>query len=624
MAELLLKPGSEVSYQGTRYRIQSPVDLERVLLENPTTHEQITAKISDLSPAEAHAKQNARENMTDLMLIAEFDWEEAKRREAVLAPLADKPKCTLEEAKQAAKQLGLSWRQIYNLLKQYRDYDRQLLALIPRKSTGGKGKPRIKLITEKIIQDVVTEGFLSQQRTKISRIVEEIHRYCKVSGIKPPSERTVRRRIENLSCKLVEESQSARYLSKQYCSVQGYFPETDYPHEVWQIDHTPVDLIIVDDVFRKPIGRPYLTLAIDVHSRCIPGFCLTLEAPSAVSVGLCLTHSVFDKEEWLTKRNIKTQWSIWGKPRYIHVDNGHEFHGEALKRGCEAHGIKIMYRPPRQPHYGGIIERVIGTMMQLIHDLPGTTFSNIKEKGDYPSEKKAVLTLSELEYWLTIAITDYYHQKVHSSIKLPPIEQYRVAILGNEQKPGIGYPPKIHNRQAFLIDFLPIEWRTLQRHGFMLDHIAYNSPVLSPFIADRKKYQRFLIRRDPRDLSRIYVLEPNSNRYLEVPYRHLSRPTITLWEHKRAIAWLNEKGLHRMNETLIFQAIEKMRDIVKTASRKTKSARRQQAKTNKHLNDIRTQRYLANNSTQNKSSSNNKPDDSDAEPIKPFDDIEVW
>src|SRR5262249_14971937 len=157
-------------------------------------------------------------------------------------------------------------------------------------------------------------------------------------------------------------------------------------------------------------------------------------------------------EEWLAARNIKTHWPVWGKPRCIHLDNAGEFHGEALKRGCEVHGINMVYRPYQEPYYGGIIERVIGTMMQLVHSLPGTTFSNIQEKGDYPSEKKAVLTLSELEYWLTIAITDYYHQKVHKGIHLPPIEQYRDAILGSEGKPGVGYPPKIHNKQAFLID----------------------------------------------------------------------------------------------------------------------------------------------------------------------------
>lgn len=76
--------------------------------------------------------------------------------------------------------------------------------------------------------------------------------------------------------------------------------------------------------------------------------------------------------------------------------------------------------------------------MQLIHSLPGTTFSNVFEKGKYPSDKKAVLTLAELEYWFTIAITDYYHQKLHRGISLPPIVLYRSAIIGNKENPGIG------------------------------------------------------------------------------------------------------------------------------------------------------------------------------------------
>ncbi|MBW6299849.1 hypothetical protein KZ875_31930, partial [Pseudomonas aeruginosa] len=41
-------------------------------------------------------------------------------------------------------------------------------------------------------------------------------------------------------------------------------------------------------------------------------------------------------------------------------------------------------RPLGQPHYGGIVERIIGTAMQMIHDeLPGTTFSNPDQRGDY-------------------------------------------------------------------------------------------------------------------------------------------------------------------------------------------------------------------------------------------------
>jgi putative transposase len=157
----------------------------------------------------------------------------------------------------------------------------------------------------------------------------------------------------------------------------------------------------------------------------------------------------------------------------------------------------------------------------------------------------------------------------------------------------------------------------------MIDHIVYNSSALSPLIAERNKFQRFLIRRDPRDLSHIYVLEQHSNRYLEIPYRTLSRPTITLWEHKRAVNYLNDRGFHRMNETLIFQAIERMRELVKTASSKNKAARRQQAKTDAHLMASRQKKLL---SKKSKSALTTSIEDIDADKsavIKPFD-IEIW
>jgi len=193
----------------------------------------------------------------------------------------------------------------------------------------------------------------------------------------------------------------------------------------------------------------------------------------------------------------------------------------------------------------------------------------------YDSEGKAVFTLAELERWITIAITDYYHQKYHESIRMSPIEKYKQGILGDEFNRGKGYPPKINNNKAFLIDFLPIERRSLQREGFVLDHITYYSSVLSPLIADRTKYGKIIVRRDPWDLSRIYVLDPLSkNNYLEVFYRTLARPTITLWEHRQAIKDIKKKGYQLINEDLVFKTITKLRDVTKEAAKKTKSARR--------------------------------------------------
>src|SRR5262249_31146992 len=86
---------------------------------------------------------------------------------------------------------------------------------------------------------------------------------------------------------------------------------------------------------------------------------------------------------------IEGEWPIWGKPGTIHVDNAAEFYSEALRRGCDQHGIRIVHRPVGQPHFGGTIERVLGTLIQHVHTLPGTTFSNPQDRETYASERHA-------------------------------------------------------------------------------------------------------------------------------------------------------------------------------------------------------------------------------------------
>jgi putative transposase len=54
--------------------------------------------------------------------------------------------------------------------------------------------------------------------------------------------------------------------------------------ELVQIDHTLADVIIVDSHHRRSIGRPWLSLAIDVATRSVLGFHVGLEAPSALAV----------------------------------------------------------------------------------------------------------------------------------------------------------------------------------------------------------------------------------------------------------------------------------------------------------------------------------------------------
>ncbi|KFG88781.1 Integrase catalytic subunit [Sphingobium herbicidovorans NBRC 16415] len=134
---------------------------------------------------------------------------------------------------------------------------------------------------------------------------------------------------------------------------------------------------------------------------------------------MAIRHAVLPKEEWLEQRRIVVDYPISGIPDAQHLDNAKEFHFQALARGCQQYGIELIYRPIRTPHYGGHIERLIGTMIGEVHLLPGTTFSNVVDKGDYDAEGRSCMTLQEFERWLAFQVS-IYHNNVHRVLGVTP------------------------------------------------------------------------------------------------------------------------------------------------------------------------------------------------------------
>jgi putative transposase len=141
---------------------------------------------------------------------------------------------------------------------------------------------------------------------------------------------------------------------------------------------------------------------------------------------------------------------------------------------------------------------------------------------------------------------------------------------------------------AFLVDFLPVIRRRLTRTGFVIDHIQYFANALKPWIARRETLGQFVIRRDPRDLSRVWVLDPDSGGgYIEVPYRTMSHPAVTLWEHRAAVTRLREHGRAHIDEHALFSMIDKMREIATSAQKDTRRARRNRSR-RAHLSSVVT------------------------------------
>lgn len=216
-----------------------------------------------------------------------------------------------------------------------------------------------------------------------------------------------------------------------------------------------------------------------------------------------------------------------------------------------------------RPHFGGHIESLVGTMMGAVHLIPGTTFSNIAERGDYSPAKNAVMTLPELERWFALQV-HVYHSTIHSSLKITPLAAWKQAVAVRETP--IRQTPQA-NQHTFFLDFLPGERCKIRRDGIRLFNIHYWHNVLSP-LAGRIGAQ-VLVKYDPRDLSTIYYQDEQGS-YWPIPYRNLGSPPVSLWEHRAAESALRAHGCHSFNERDIFSAVLQQREIVGAARDKTR------------------------------------------------------
>ena len=389
-----------------------------------------------------------------------------------------------------------------------------------------------------------------------------------------PHSNTIRNRIESITEYEKLKKQGSKSIARtRYEPTPNKF-EADYPLQLIEIDHTPCDIILVDDEHRLPIGRPWITVAIDIYSRMIVGYYLSMNAPSVTSVGMCVSNTILPKDTLLAKFDVNSNWNVWGFPETIHVDNGADFRAEAVKKAGLAHGINIEFRPVGRANFGGHIERAIGTLMSEIHNLPGTTFSNIKQRGEYDSDANASMTFFEFEKWLVTFITKIYHKRVHNSLSLTPEQQWEEGLFGDEN--SIGFIQKPSSNSTIILDFLPIYERTIQKNGVNIDGLNYYEHVLRTKInqTENGKKKQFIFKRDPRDIRYVWFYEESTKEYFKIPVANQNMPSMTAWEFDSIKTNLKNKGLKRVNQDAILEAREELHNQIQLSVKNSKKARR--------------------------------------------------
>lgn len=370
-----------------------------------------------------------------------------------------------------------------------------------------------------IFEDVLSQVYLTIQKRKKIEVVRAVNDRIKQVNLDKTAEEqipdvhqaTVYRWIKELQQDIVDAARlGAEAARVKYRIAMGGLKVSAILERV-EIDHTPLDIIVIDKITMLPLGKPWLTMAIDAHSRMILGFYISFNAPSSYAVLQCLKQMILPKDEWLVKfPDIQGKWPAFGIPTLIAADNGMDLHSIALQNSCLELGVQILFCPIASGDAKGRIERYFRTSNDgLIHRLPGTVFSNINERGDYPAEDLACIDMEVLVHIITMWIVDVYSVNFHRGIGTTPLLKW----MESAEKSVIELP--VYPQQLDVITGIPAK-RTVFHYGIELDCLHYNSRTLQEIRRRTGENLQVQLKYYEDDVGFIHVYDPDAKEYIKV------------------------------------------------------------------------------------------------------------
>lgn len=415
-----------------------------------------------------------------------------------------------------------SWISVYRWVRRYLKQGKDIRALVEQFDKRGNHKARVDSRVRILTIQALEEVYLQEERASIDDT-----RAClivlidKENARHPPSQRLQIPSLKYLRRVLTAEYDAytievRRYgklaADRKFRIVLGNKERVTRPLQRVELDHTVLDLMVVDEKKLVLLGRPVIVVAIDSHTRCLVGFAIGYQQPSAVTVSQCLKHAILPKNYLRSAYpEINNAWDCMGVMETLVLDRALENLGRRVESSCLQLGADIEYCARKTPWGKGIVERVIRTLMEdLIHVMPGTTFSNVLERGDYRPDKHAVVPLSSLRAALHKWIVDVYHQTVHRGIQDTPAHKWKVDIAAHP----VYLPRSVRELEVALGE---PERRVLWQYGIEINSLRYNAPWLGELRRQRGNEQKMELMWYAEDLGRIDVFDPVTKQYLAVP-----------------------------------------------------------------------------------------------------------
>ncbi len=444
-------------------------------------------------------------------------------------------------------------------------------------SFNGCNAKRIDAEVEAIIQKSL-ESYLHPNQLRVGHIHDEVNTEVRsrnklraLSGDLPleeVSKSTIERRLKDLDKFEVLAARKGLAVAKNKLGAHGGGLKLDVPLHRVEMDEWEIDLIALlkkggydfsqANVRDLETGRYWVCVAFDTASRSILGLKLS-QSPTAEDAKAVLWMAMRDKAELARQLGCETEWKQYGHIGHVVVDNGPAFVNAEFKAALSDLCIDYSVLPAGIPKLRGRIERVFLTLITLLMPyLTGRSFSNPKERGDYPSQKYAVHTAESIVELLVRFTVDVYHNRKHRSL-----EYATPNIVWDRLIKEFGWSPPMSNHT--LRHILGVAFsRDTGRHGILVNGVNYHSKRLAEHF-QRFGKQHVDVRIDPEDMGHISVWLENGKdeawSTLKAQVDGLEGVSFAAWERSIFELRQSNRNAASLTQGVVDRAIKRIKEI---------------------------------------------------------------
>lgn len=421
-------------------------------------------------------------------------------------------------------------------------------ALLPQHHKAGRKPQELEGPLLELIEEAIEEEYLTQLRKPKEEafkaaciLVREWNKANPRSApIALPTARQVYKKIEAIPA---FDLHAARYghenAIRRFRSVKGETCAVR-PLQRVELDHTVLDLIVLDDQTLLPLGRPTIAVAIDVFTRCILGLYIGFEPPCVSTVGQCLRSALLPKLSLMDGvKGVAGDWNMYGLMEILVVDQALENHAGAIERMGSCLGIDVAFCGSKMPWQKGTVERFIGTLNRgFSHQIEGTTRSNIRDKDDYDAVGRAVCSYSAIRNGLIAWIVDTYHCRSHRAIQMAPRGKWSTTISEDD----IPLATDLHVLETMMRvpKIKPLTHKGIDCNSGLI----YNSDELTELRRAFGSELEVAVYSSPSDIGSVIVEYDSAEFRASVPCINKAYASgLTLWQHKATRRFAKEQGL---------------------------------------------------------------------------------